>query len=53
MVASTCRAQFAEDSYNGDSVGVWEKDSLFVETIGFGRPNQFVQAGIAMSDEAR
>lgn len=46
-------AAIRQDSYNGDSVGVWDKDSLFVDTVGFGQPNQFVQAGIPMSADAR
>jgi hypothetical protein len=42
-----------QDSYNGDSIGIWEEDTLFVETVGFGQPNQFVQAGIPMGPRAR
>lgn len=42
-----------QDSYNGDSIGIWEEDSLFIETVGFGQPNQFVQAGIPMGPQAR
>jgi hypothetical protein len=46
-------AAIRQDSYNGDSIGVWEEDSLFVETIGFGQPNQFVQAGIPIGSQGR
>ena len=46
-------AAIRQDSYNGDSIGIWEEDSLFVETVGFGQPNQFVQAGIPMGPQAR
>lgn len=46
-------AAVRQDSYNGDSIGIWEDDSLFVETIGFGQPNQFVQAGLPIGAQAR
>ena len=46
-------AAIRQDSYNGDSIGIWEEDALFVETVGFGQPNQFVQAGIPMGPQAR
>lgn len=41
------------DSYNGDSVGYWDDDSLYVETVGFGMDNQFVQAGVPMGEAAK
>jgi hypothetical protein len=41
------------DSYNGDSIGSWEGDTLYVDTVGFGMPNQFVQAGIPIGAKAR
>lgn len=46
-------AAVRQDSYNGDSIGVWEEGSLFVETVGFGQPNQFVQAGIPIGSQGR
>jgi len=41
------------DSYNGDSVGIWEDDTLFVDTVGFGQKNHFVQAGIPIGVNGR
>jgi hypothetical protein len=41
------------DGYNGDSVGYWDEDSLYVDTVGFGMPQHFVLAGIPFSDQGR
>lgn len=40
-------------SYNGDSIGIWETDSLFIETVGFGEPFHFINEGIPMGPEGK
>ena len=42
-----------EDSYNGDSVGYWADDHLYVETVGFGQPHHYVNPGIPIGRQGR
>jgi hypothetical protein len=41
------------DSYNGDSIGYWADDHLYVETIGFGQPHHYINPGIPIGAEGK
>ncbi len=41
------------DTYNGDSVGYWEKDHLYVETVGFGSPFTYINSGIPIGSKGK
>lgn len=41
------------DSYNGDSIAYWADDHLYVETVGFGQPFTWVNAGVPMGQQAK
>ncbi len=41
------------DSYNGDSIAYWADDHLFVETVGFGQPFTYINAGIPIGKQGR
>jgi hypothetical protein len=41
------------DTYNGDSIAYWEKDHLYVETIGFGSPFTYINSGIPIGPEGK
>jgi hypothetical protein len=38
-------------SYNGDSIGRWEGDTLVVDTIGFEAKRHWIQSGVPVSDQ--
>lgn len=41
------------DSYNGDAIGYWTDDYLYVETIGFGSPEAYINPGVPLGEQAR
>ena len=41
------------DSYNGDSVAYWTEDYLYVETVGFGAAEAYINPGIPLGAQAR
>ena len=41
------------DSYNGDSIGYWADDHLYVETVGFGQPHHYINPGIPIGRQGR
>jgi hypothetical protein len=44
-------ANVRQDSYNGESLGHWEGNTLVIETVGFGAEQQFVQGGIPTGNQ--
>lgn len=42
-----------EPSWNGESIGRWEGDTLVVETTGFTDSNHLIQQGVATGDQLR
>lgn len=40
-------------SYNGDSIGVWEEDALYIESIGFGSAQHFINPGVPIGPKGR
>jgi hypothetical protein len=46
-------SKFAEDLWNGDSIGHWEDDTLVVETIGFNERTWIDAAGVPHSKDMK
>ena len=40
-------------SYNGDSIGVWEEDALYIESVGFGSAQHFINPGVPIGPKGR
>ena len=39
------------DTYNGESIGTWEKDTLVIDTVGFNPDQHYIDSGIPTSDK--
>jgi hypothetical protein len=46
-------SKFAEDLWNGESVGHWEDDTLVVETVGFNKKTWIDAAGVPHSKDMK
>jgi len=46
-------SKFAEDLWNGDSIGHWEDDTLVVETVGFNEKTWIDAAGVPHSKDMK
>lgn len=40
-------------SYNGDSIGIWEEDALYIESVGFGSAYHYINPGIPIGPKGR
>ena len=39
------------NTYNGESIGKWEGDTLVIDTVGFESDNHYIDSGIPVSDQ--